>query len=377
MRLCIVGFSTELTRLSKAALLSELDCSLDEKDIDEIHFVTHEPPPAAARTTPEVSGLWEYPARRVRLCRALFRLVHGWTWLPSWIAMVPARLCQDELFQAVLACDPDVVVVHGMRWQAALATLMHRRYPQWACPKRRDGTGSIGPGWRRFDPSRKVTIVLPTYNGVKYLRQSIESCLSQTFETIELIIVDDGSSDDVQGIVTEFDDRRLKYLRHDRNRGLSAALNTGFTSSTGEYLTWTSDDNYFADDAIERMVAFLQTYPEVDFVYASSVAIVEDARPDVPDVLRPRPPQILPSSNGVGPCFLYKRRVYEIVGDYDTGCFLAEDYDYWMRVARTFRMQRLLRPLYYYRFHADSLTGKHGQQAVAERAERVRQRNRG
>ena len=132
----------------------------------------------------------------------------------------------------------------------------------------------------------------------------------------------------------------------EKNRGISAALNTGFALPTGDYLTWTSDDNYYVPDAIERMTRFLQNYPSIDFVYASSY-IVDDLG------LRRTCGQAAAAAAGfeaaefVGACFLYTRRVYRDVGDYNSDAFLVEDYDYWVRVSKRFKMQRILAPRYY------------------------------
>src|SRR6266508_190816 len=114
-----------------------------------------------------------------------------------------------------------------------------------------------------------VSIVLPTYNGSRYLEESIDSCLKQTFEDIELIIVDDCSTDDTPQIVARYRDPRLRVIRHETNRKLPAALNTGFAASKGTYLTWTSDDNRYAPNAIEVMMQALETSPEIGLVYAS------------------------------------------------------------------------------------------------------------
>ena len=99
-----------------------------------------------------------------------------------------------------------------------------------------------------------MTIVLPTYNGDRYLGESIASCLGQTYSSLELLVVDDGSTSDIRGIVEAAKDDRIRYIRHPENRGLSMALNTGFAASRGEYLTWTSDDNRYHPEAIARMV---------------------------------------------------------------------------------------------------------------------------
>ena len=85
-----------------------------------------------------------------------------------------------------------------------------------------------------------------------------------------------------------------------------------------------------------------------------------------------KPPAWLRRDNGIGACFLYRRAVYDAIGEYDPRAELAEDYDYWLRVARRFRMQRLARPLYYYREHPGSITARHGRPRIARTAASVR-----
>ena len=200
----------------------------------------------------------------------------------------------------------------------------------------------------------KVSIVLPTYNGAKYIRQSIDSCMSQTYKNIELIIVDDGSVDETPEIIKSYQDERIKYIRHEKNRGLPNALNTGFANATGEYLTWTSDDNYYAEVAIGKMLSFLRDR-KCSFVYCDFFRF-NDENPanlkivELPNVLA------LEKQNDVGACFLYSRKVKEVIGDYDPDAFLGEDYDYWIRISKLFSICHIAEALYYFRKHSKSLS---------------------
>src|SRR5581483_221130 len=133
--------------------------------------------------------------------------------------------------------------------------------------------------------------------------------------------------------------------------------NRGFALSRGEFLTWTSDDNFYAPDAFARMAAVLATR-ECDFVYTDyyhfsdldgAGAPIDVRHVKLPDQLR------LDQANAVGACFMYTRRVYEAVGDYDPELFLVEDYDYWIRVQKRFRIRHIAEPLYYFRRHDDAL----------------------
>jgi len=205
------------------------------------------------------------------------------------------------------------------------------------------------------DSESKVSIILPTYNGAsKYLYQSMKSCLDQTYRNLELIVVDDCSNDNTFEVVKSFSDHRIRYIRHEHNMRLPSALNTGFRASTGEFLTWTSDDNEYLPDAIQQMVAFLRDHQGADFVYADYRMLYAESgkleRKRLPDHID------LSVKNCVGPCFMYTRKVYQKIGDYDPKHELVEDYDYWMRVAREFKMIHHRRPLYLYREHPRSLT---------------------
>ncbi len=201
-----------------------------------------------------------------------------------------------------------------------------------------------------------ISIVLPTYNGSRYLEQAIQSCLDQTYRNWELIIVDDASTDETPALITQFvnADSRIRAIRHETNRKLPAALNTGFAEAKGDYLTWTSDDNCYRPQALTAMVAFLESHPSVNIVY-SDFTIIDEADQPLYFKTVPQPDRLL-IHNCVGPCFLYQRQVSESVGKYSENLFLVEDYDFWLRASVSFRLEPLHLNLYLYRFHATSLT---------------------
>ena len=200
----------------------------------------------------------------------------------------------------------------------------------------------------------KISIILPTYNGSKYIRKSIDSCLNQTYKNLELIIVDDGSSDKTPEIIKSYKDIRIKYIRHKKNKGLPFALNTGFANATGEYLTWTSDDNQYLPEAIEKMLSYLNSDKKIDFVYANYFNHILET--DKKLLVEMKDSNDLIRENIVGPCFLYSRIVYKNIGDYNTKYFLVEDYEYWIRVSRKYSLVHCPYPLYIYRNHSKSLT---------------------
>lgn len=203
------------------------------------------------------------------------------------------------------------------------------------------------------EESKKVSIVLPTYNGAEYIRQSIDSCLNQTYKNIELIIVDDGSTDKTHEIVKSYRDKRIKFIQHKKNNGLPNALNTGFANAIGDYLTWTSDDNFYVKEALEKMLSFLKA-KNCDFVYCD-YNIIKDDNLSNQNLNKLSANVRLENANHIGPCFLYSKRVKKIIGNYDPDTELAEDYDYWIRVSKKFTMFHLNQPLYFFREHKESL----------------------
>jgi hypothetical protein len=326
----------------------------------------------ASQTVPLFRG---HPGRKVRVGRLLLELTARHS-AAAPLAAAALWLCRQELAEMVLACDPDMVDVTGVYWGSHLRRALEPQFPYWFSDAKIEGA-SRSDGWRKFDPSAKVSIVLPVYKVRSYLQQSIESCLTQTYRNIELLVVDDGSADDVAAALRTYDDSRIHLLHHERNRGLAVALNTGFEAATGDFLTWTSDDNYYHPSAIGEMVSFLQTYRNIDFVYAEMHII--DERPGVhpPRVWDVKPPQWLWAREGnpVGACFLYWQRVFEELRGYDPSAFLVEDYEYWLRVAKRFRMQRLFKPLYYYRYHSDALTARYDRSQVVAKTREVRRQH--
>lgn len=203
-----------------------------------------------------------------------------------------------------------------------------------------------------------ISIVLPTYNGSKYIRKSIESCLSQTFSNFELIIVNDCSTDNTNLIISEYanKDSRVRIIHNEFNKKLPLSLNTGFQEAKGKYFTWTSDDNYYAPAALESLLIKLEKNPVIDLVY-SDYSVIND-KDEIISVRKFG--DINLSFNkwlGCGACFLYKKEIHYKNNGYNPAAFLIEDYDFFVRAFLNFRFSYLpLTDLYYYREHDSSLT---------------------
>ncbi|MGC8761709.1 MAG: glycosyltransferase family 2 protein [Bryobacteraceae bacterium] len=217
----------------------------------------------------------------------------------------------------------------------------------------------------------RVSVVLPTHNGEAMLGAAIESVLAQSLRELELIVVLDGCTDGSERIAREYGaaDGRVRLVVLRDNRGLPAALNAGFAEARGELWTWTSDDNAYHREALERMARRLED-SGADVVLAGMEVVWEGEEGRVEMFV---PPEVdrLRWENVAGACFLYRRRVHEIAGGYDPAERLAEDYGFFLRAwCRGCRFEVLPEVLYRYRMHAKSLTARHGT-AVADMRDTV------
>jgi glycosyltransferase involved in cell wall biosynthesis len=241
-----------------------------------------------------------------------------------------------------------------------------------------------GADWPRPDAARGATsrstplvsVVLPVYNQAYLVDEAIAAVVSQTYENWELIVLDDGSNDDLEHRVRRhIDERRVLFLRQP-NQKLPAALNHALAYARGDLLTWTSADNIMLPGQLERLVEELALHPEAGLVYSDYWAIDDHGEPlddpawrahnrdpEIPDLIR------LPSEvtfenfhrsgdNFIGASFLYRREIAEIVGRYVDDAFGGEDYDFWLRMHLVTQFRHVAEPLYKYRVHDDTLTAR-------------------
>lgn len=238
------------------------------------------------------------------------------------------------------------------------------------------------------DESVLISIVLPVYNQADLVHESIDSILAQTYRNWELIIINDGSTDDLAGAVKPYlADKRIHYLEQ-KNQRLPKALSNGFSFVSGDLLTWTSADNNMRPQMLERLSAFMRQHVDVALVYADYMAIDDKGDPLTAEWFRPQnkrhpnsPELHLPQSaellniiqdNFLGASFMYRRSTLKLIGDYDPQLGV-EDYDYWMRINSMMRVSHLGTDevLYDYRVHDNSLNAKAAEFKIAEKVAKL------
>ncbi|MDF3033466.1 MAG: hypothetical protein K0R76_420 [Alphaproteobacteria bacterium] len=210
----------------------------------------------------------------------------------------------------------------------------------------------------------KISVVLPVYNGERYLKNSIESILNQKYKDFELIIIDDCSSDKSSIIAQNYaqSNANVSYYRNDINLKLPESLNRGFSQATGDYWTWTSCDNFYLPHAFEVLVNKLEENKQVGMVY-SSMQLIDEQSQEIGDV-EAGPPQDLILRNVVGACFLYRGAIAKKIGSYNKDMFLCEDYEYWLRIAQVSQIVPINVCLYRYRSHSKSLSYNHEKEII-------------
>jgi glycosyltransferase involved in cell wall biosynthesis len=201
-----------------------------------------------------------------------------------------------------------------------------------------------------------ISIILPVYNGELYLAKSIDSCLGQTHKNIELIVVDDASQDSSLSIAKAYakHDKRVRIIQNEENKKLPASLNIGHKVARGRFITWTSHDNFYASDAIDKLLNnILKENADICF---SDFTIIDEEENTIGYYHYKDCYSIL-MENIVRACFLYKKTVFETKA-YDEELFKIEDYAFWLMASRKFKFSHLAENLYSYRIQNQSLTAQ-------------------
>jgi glycosyltransferase involved in cell wall biosynthesis len=190
--------------------------------------------------------------------------------------------------------------------------------------------------------SLKVSVIIPTYNRSEYILDAIQSAVDQKYESMEIIVVDDGSTDDTKDKLVSLIDRGVIRYVYQENEGRSAARNKGIALATGEYIAFLDSDDLFEPDKLVKQVEFFSMHPEVGLVHGG-YGKFDNLNTD----LGYRDPAwfsgwIYPKMLLVWytllatPTVMVPKRVMDEVGGFDKSLFIGEDLDLWRRIARRY-----------------------------------------
>ena len=205
----------------------------------------------------------------------------------------------------------------------------------------------------------KVSVLLATYNRERFIAESLDSVFAQTLPPNQVIVINDGSTDDTTAALAPFK-RRIEYLESE-NRGKPSALNLGISKVTGDYVWIMDDDDVAMSDALERHVAILESRPEIGWTYSSYIESTTN-RENLRIV--PQREKALPNFSAeeflvrlmeqcflIHPTILVRASCYREVGPFDPALVRCQDYEMAVRLARRFPCARVAGPTIYYRLH--------------------------
>ncbi len=217
-----------------------------------------------------------------------------------------------------------------------------------------------------------ISVIVPTYNCGKFLVEGIRSILDQDYPQKEILVVDDGSTDDTQAVLQQFGDA-IKVFRQE-NAGAAVARNTGLQHAKGEYIAFLDADDLWLPGKLTAQVSYLETHPQVGMVYANWLVWVDDSKGVYAPVssLSSTQDSCLIDQAQSGWVYtrllfdsiihtitvLVRKAVVQQVGIFDAFLRNGQDYDYWIRASRITEIHKLATPYAVYRLHGENNTTK-------------------
>ncbi|MEK6374321.1 MAG: glycosyltransferase family 2 protein [Acidobacteriota bacterium] len=205
---------------------------------------------------------------------------------------------------------------------------------------------------------KTISVIIPTYNYARYLRDAIDSVLAQTVAPLEIIVVDDGSTDDTPQVLTAYG-AKIRAI-HQSNQGVAAARNTGVAAARGEYIAFLDSDDLWLPRKLELQIARLESDPSLGFVHCGAETFDGEATLDVLEgmegwvgeaILRLDRMVVPVPGSGI----LLPKRVIEEVGDFDVRLPPSDDWDLCYRVAARYPIGFVPEVLVRYRLHGSGI----------------------
>jgi len=206
--------------------------------------------------------------------------------------------------------------------------------------------------------SVRVTVVIPTYNRAGYICDAIDSVLSQTYKDYEIIVVDDGSTDDTKGILSKYNGK-IRYF-YQENKGVAAARNRGIKKAKGEYIAFLDSDDIWLPEKLQLQLETLNNHRDYSWAYCDRKYVYEGD-------FKERTHRKYPAYHGNIFDFLFmdifvktttvivKKECFNCVGYFKEELRRSEDYDLFLRLAKKYRIVYIDRQLILYRVHKHSL----------------------
>lgn len=212
----------------------------------------------------------------------------------------------------------------------------------------------------------KVTVLLPVYNGQKYLKDAIQSILDQSYQDFEFLIINDASTDNSKGVIESFTDRRIRYVENKKNLNLLNTLNKGLRLAKGTYIARMDQDDISLLHRIARQVEFLGENPDIGVV-GTGFQLIDQSGIKGSSIRFPQSPHFIRWSlcfyNPLAhPTVMFRKDPILKIGGYSSldmgkrGRYPSEDYELWRRASKITKLSNMPEVLLYLRKHESNLT---------------------
>lgn len=200
-----------------------------------------------------------------------------------------------------------------------------------------------------------ITVFMAVYNGEKYIKESIECILNQTYKEFELLIINDGSNDNTENIIFSFNDERIKYVKNEKNLGLNGTRIKGLNLIKSKYISIFDSDDLCLPNKLEKQIDYLEKNPDVvlcgtwgKFINEKSEVFGHDIMPtydkNIVNI------EMLFRNQFINPSVVYKTEVAKEVGGYEIDNF-CEDYCLYSKISKKYKMANIPEFLTLYRIH--------------------------
>ena len=197
-----------------------------------------------------------------------------------------------------------------------------------------------------------VSVIIPTYNRCKLLQRSINSVLNQTHKNLEIIVVDDNSNDGTANYIGSLNDKRIVYFRHDRNKGGSAARNTGIMKANAEYISFLDSDDEWLPNKLERQLLLFEKYNSdygivgcgrklIEYKNNEQIEYDRIPRENLGDINKKLLKGLAwPNTEwwpGGTPAVIIKKKCFKKIGLFDESLPAAQEHDLYIRLSKHFK----------------------------------------
>jgi glycosyltransferase involved in cell wall biosynthesis len=218
-----------------------------------------------------------------------------------------------------------------------------------------------------------ISIVIPSFNGSNFLAKAIDSVLRQDYKNIELILINDCSTDNSLKIMREYQEKntsKIKLINNQKNLGLSATLNKAFSFANGEVFGWISDDNIFDDRAISKMLSkMFANYPDSYDVIYGNYQLIDNLGKVTMNVKVGKIDKII-FKYAIGPCFIFKKECFDITGGFNEDYKMCEDYYFILQLYNmNFKFAKIDDFLFKFRIHNGQMSSN--SKALIDNTEKI------